>query len=144
MSTPEANKATIRRLHEAFNAGNLDIIDVLFDPKWVHHSRPELTREILKKEVADYRTAVPDFHWTDEDQVAEGDKVTTRFTGVGTQTGEFMGTTPTGKKIRLSGIGIARLQDGKIVESWEEMNALELMMQFGVIPETEVRPYEAR
>lgn len=144
MPGPEENKAVIRRLHDAFNAGDVDVVDELFDPRWTHHSRPELTLEILKKEVADYLAAVPDFHWSDEDQVAEGDTVVTRFTGVGTHTGELMGIAPSGNRIRLSGIGIARVRDGRIVESWEETNALELMIQLGAIADTDLRPYEAR
>jgi predicted ester cyclase len=49
----------------------------------------------------------------------------------------MMGIAPTGNQIRVDGITISRIQDGKVVEDWELFNALGLMQQLGAVPTTE-------
>jgi predicted ester cyclase len=66
-----------------------------------------------------YRNAFPDVQLSIEDQVAEGDKVVTRWIGSGTHQGEMMGIAPTGNQVRVDGMTISRIEDGKIVEEWE-------------------------
>ena len=80
-------------------------------------------------------SAFPDYHSTVEDQIAEGDEVVTRFSSQGTHQGEFLGIAPTGNRVRVTGIDIARVEEGKIVESWSEADMLGMMTQLGVIPE---------
>ena len=62
-------------------------------------------------------------------RVGGGDKLVTRWTIRGTHEGEFMGIAPTHKPFTLTGIVIDRFVDGKIVEEWEEADALGLMRQ---------------
>jgi predicted ester cyclase len=69
-----------------------------------------------------------------EDQIAEGDKVVTRYTVSGTHQGEFFGVAPTGKRITMSGIMVDRLEDGKMVEEWPEYDLLGVMRQLGAVP----------
>jgi predicted ester cyclase len=72
-----------------------------------------------------------------EDQLAEGDKVVTRFTARGTHQGdsEDFGP-PTGNRIEVTGITIERFsEEGKIVEDWTNFDALGLMQQLGLVPE---------
>ena len=66
--------------------------------------------------------------------IAEGDRVVARMTVTGTQTGEFMGLPPSGKRTRVTAIGISRIVDGKFVEYWENFDALGLLQQVGAIP----------
>lgn len=69
--------------------------------------------------MGEYFRAYPDAQITVEDQLVGGDRVVTRWTGCGTQTGELMGMPPTGKQVVVPGIQIDRLiSNGKIVESW--------------------------
>lgn len=136
MSTEE-NKALDRRLHEeVYNRGQLALIDELCVPNAVaHHAAMTLHgTENFKQFAAMYRTAFPDIHFTIEDQIAEGDKVVTRWTIRGTHTGEFQGLPPTGKQGSVTGITIDRFASGKLVESWSNYDALGLMQQFGVVP----------
>ena len=72
-----------------------------------------------------------------EDLIAEGDKVVGRITAYGTHTGELFGVPATGREIRVSGIAIWRISDGKIVEHWHETDGLGLMQQLGVVPAPE-------
>src|SRR2546421_327363 len=71
----------------------------------------------VRQEVAAYIAAF-DIQFTVEDQIAEGDEVSTRWTMRGTHKGEFMGLAPTGKQVNTSGITNFRLRDNKIQEGW--------------------------
>jgi predicted ester cyclase len=78
--------------------------------------------------------AFPDLHHTIEDMIAEGDRVVTRLTAEGSNTGQFYGMPATGKPVRVSEIAIFRIADGKIVEQWPQSDALGMMQQLGMIP----------
>jgi len=80
------------------------------------------------------RAAFPDMHWTVEEQIAEGDKVMTRFEWTGTHRTEFFGVPATGRPVRVWGVVIDRLEGGKIKDTRIIMDALGLMMQLGTFP----------
>jgi steroid delta-isomerase-like uncharacterized protein len=132
------NKAIVRRLfQEALDGGNVDIIDELVSPEFVDHSAAPgapNTREAWKQGMADLRAAFPDSELSIEQEIAEDDLVTTRFTARGTHQGELMGIPATGKKVTVSGIQIARVAGGKIVERWEQVDTMGMMVQLGVVP----------
>jgi steroid delta-isomerase-like uncharacterized protein len=135
----EENKAIVRRAtEELFNKNNLAVIEELYATNFVSHGTvtPEVTpdREGYKQFVTMSHTALPDFHTTIEDMIAEGDKVVQRFTGRGTHKDEFMGIPPTGKQVTVTGIAIDRIAGGKIVENWVNMDMLGVMVQLGVVP----------
>jgi len=77
------------------------------------------------------RGAFPDIHVTLEDIFAVDDKVVIRWSATMTHTGDGVGVPPTGKKVRSTGISIARLQDGKIVEGWDNWDQLGMLQQIG-------------
>ena len=81
-----------------------------------------------------YRSAFPDVRLIIEEQVAEGDKVVTRWIAYGTHQGEMMGIAPTGNQVRVEGITISHIQEGKIVQEWELFDTLGLMQQLGAGP----------
>ncbi len=137
MST-EDNKALDRRgFEEVWNKGNLAVVDELNDANVVTHNPPGPPlrgTEAFKQFVLMYRRAFPDMQLTIEDQIAEGDKVVTRWTARGTHQGELMGIPPTGKQATVTGITVGRVVNGKFVESWSNFDALGLMQQLGVVP----------
>jgi steroid delta-isomerase-like uncharacterized protein len=95
----EENKATSRRFYEElFNQGNLDAAEEIVTPDFVIHDPniPEEPRgpEGLKQFVSMYRNVFPDLNFTIEDQIAEGEKVGTRWVAYGTHQGELMGLAP--------------------------------------------------
>ena len=69
-----------------------------------------------------------------EDEIAEGDKITIRFTAHGTHQGELMGIPATGKEINVGGISMMCIASGKIMERWEEFDMMGMMQQLGVVP----------
>lgn len=80
------------------------------------------------------RSAFPDMHWTVEEQLADGDRVLTRFVWTGTHRREFLGVPPTGRRVSVWGMVIDRLADGRIKDTRILMDALGLMMQLGAVP----------
>ena len=77
--------------------------------------------------------AFPDIEQTVEETVAEGNKVAVRFTLRATQTGDFMGTPPSGKQIMVSGMGILHIVEGKVAEFQEAFDLMGLMEQIGAM-----------
>src|SRR5918995_1139720 len=69
-----------------------------------------------------------------EYQIAEGDKVVTRYTFIGTHQGEFLGIPPTGNRVQMTGMYLSHISGGKIVEEWNIYDLLGLMQQLGVSP----------
>ena len=134
----EQNKALARRvLEEMFNKGNLDVTDELLAPDYVDHD-PAMPEDIhgpegFKQYVGAYRSAFSDLHIEIEEQIAEGDKVVTRWTGTGTHDGELAGIAPTGKWVTLPGMEIVRISSGKLVEGWEGYDSMNMMRQLGAI-----------
>jgi len=92
----------------------------------------------LKDVLRGMRAAFPDMHWTVEEQIAEGDKVATRFEWTGTHRGEFLGVPATGRAVRVWGVVIDRLEGGKIKDTRIIMDSLGLMLQLGVFPPPKV------
>jgi steroid delta-isomerase-like uncharacterized protein len=135
----EENKAIVRReIEEVFSAqGDLDVADEIFAPEYVGYPEDVRGPEGAKETAKMYRNAFPDVQLSIEDQVAEGDKVVTRWIGSGTHQGEMMGIAPTGNQVRVDGMTISRIEDGKIVEEWEIYDALGMMQQLGAIPSPE-------
>jgi len=140
MST-EQNKATVRRWYlEIFNQNRLDVADEIHTPTYTNHdpyappggfgSGPQATKNI----VALYRAAFPDVHFTIDGQVAEGDRVATRWTATGTNTGSLNGMPPTNRRVTISGISIERCEEGKMAETWSNWDFMGMLQQLGVIP----------
>jgi len=135
----ESNKALSRRLmEEAFNAGNLDVVDELVATGFVNHDPaiPESTvgPEAAKANISGYRAAFPDLRIKVEDQIADGDRVVTRWSAKGTHQGELLGIPPTGKQSTVTGITIDLIVDGRIAESWTNWDTLGMLQQLGVVP----------
>src|SRR5919199_977567 len=135
----ERNKALVRRaIEEVWNRGNFAVVGELIASDFVAHMSLPIGEihgpEGVKRYFATLREAFPDLHFTIEDQIAEGDRAVTRWTARGTHTGEFRGVPPTGKQVRVTGININRVADGKVVEGWLHLDELGLLQQLGVQP----------
>lgn len=139
MSTTEENKAVIRRyfaaIDEACARGDADIIDDFLAPDFVEHDPfPGIppTREGWKQVFRSFVAGAPGYHVVD-DLIAEDDKVVGKVTAYGKHVGELFGIPATGKDIRVTGIAIWRIRDGKIVAHWHQTDQFGLMLQLGVI-----------
>jgi steroid delta-isomerase-like uncharacterized protein len=140
--TAQENKEKARRLMEvAFGQGNTGVIDEVLRSDFVCYDPNSEAGEVrgadtIKGEIEYFRQAVPDLTYTVEDQVAEGDKVVTRWRASGTHQGEFFGVPGSGNRIEMTGIQIDRFDEsGKMVEEWPEYDLLGAMRQMGAISE---------
>lgn len=142
MST-ETNKAIIRRFFDgAFEKEDLAVLDEIVAPDQVSRgpgTPPGMPPgpEGSKMFIVAYRSAFPDLHFTIDEQIAEGNTVVTRWTAHGTHTGELAGIPATGKRATVVGVGIDRIENGKIVESWGTFDQFGMLQQLGVIPAPE-------
>lgn len=134
----EENKALVRRVYEqVWNNKDLDALDELFAPDIVNHEAPPGLPpgiEGSKAYLGMFMSAFPDTQMTIEDQIAEGDKVLTRWTATGTHTGELMGIPATGKQVTVTGLDLSRIAGGKVVEAWGQFDQMGMMQQLGVVP----------
>lgn len=91
-------------------------------------------RQGLKDVLGMFFSAFPDMHWVIEEQITDGEKVVTRFTWTGSQQGTFMGLPATGKQVKVKGVVIDRVVDGRMVDSRILMDSMGMMQQLGVLP----------
>jgi steroid delta-isomerase-like uncharacterized protein len=135
----EANKAISRRIvDEIFNEGRLEAADEIVTPDYIGHDpaspEPIMGPEGLKRNAEGYRTAFPDVRLSIEEEIAEDDRVVTRWTARGTHQAELFGIPATGKQATVTGITIDRIVDGRIAESWTNWDTLGLLQQLGALP----------
>ena len=131
MST-ESNKALVRRHYEEVLTGkNLAVIDELYAPVIALGSGASIEREQFKAVAGMMHAAFPDVVVTVQDQIAEGDKVVTRWTAQATHQGDFMGVPATGRRGVAKAIHIHQIVDGRIAVLWEEFDMFGLMQQLG-------------
>jgi steroid delta-isomerase-like uncharacterized protein len=137
-SAPEGNKAVARRFTEVvWGAHNAAVLEELLSPGFVNHDPFPGTEGNIDGErqaLAIHSAALGESEATADDQIAEGDKVATRWTFCGTHKGEFLGIAATGKRIKITGINICRIENGKIVELWREVDIMGVLRQLGAAP----------
>ena len=135
----EQNKMIVRRLLEEPWKGDLGVVDELIDRNYVGHDPaiPEPLRgpDGFKENVSTYREAYSDAQITVDEQIAEGDKVATRWTARGKHDGDLMGVAPTGKQVKVSGLTLSRLANGKVIEDYTNWDTFGMMQQLGIVPE---------
>jgi len=130
----EENKAIVRKMFEAFNKQDLDVLDELIATDYVDHPRQLRSLESYKQHLTMFYKSFPDTHETIEDTIAEGDKVWIRIKGTGTHTGEYRGLAPTGKKTTWEAFIIWRIVGGKVVEMLAAVSdELDFLKQLGII-----------
>ena len=132
------NSSIVRRfVEEVLNQGNIDATGEFFWEDMVEQvplpgQGPGLAG--LKDVLRGLRAAFPDMHWTIEEQIAEGEKVLTRFEWTGTHQGPFAGVPATGRPVKVWGMVVDRLVNGKIKDTRILMDTIGLMGQLGVLP----------
>jgi steroid delta-isomerase-like uncharacterized protein len=133
----ESNKVLARRIfEEVLNGRNLDLLDELVASDYIEHMPLPGQRTGIDG-IRDRYTMLHkafDAEFTVEDVIAEGDKVVLRWTQSGTHVGEFPGLPPTGRRFRIGGIEIWRVENGKLAEHWDVVDVFGQLQQLGVLP----------
>lgn len=137
MPSIEFHSPIYRIFEEAFNQGNLDVVDEVLTPD---HFTPNIFGggpngpQGLKCLITMFRIAFPDLHCTLEDEIRQGDKLAAHWTMRGTHKGLFLGNPPTGKQMQVQAIIFANFEERKIVEYWMMTDQFGLLQQLGIIP----------
>jgi len=136
-SVVEENKAVVRRFYEeVFNQGQEAVIDEIISPDYMDYGHNPPGRGIEGAK-ADFRGGAAYFsnpHFKIDDLIATGDQVVARWTGTLTNTGDFMGVPASGKTVTLTGISSYRVANGKLLETRNAVNWLDLLQQLGAVP----------
>jgi steroid delta-isomerase-like uncharacterized protein len=137
VSTTQGKSIIHRVLDEAFNQGNLAVVDELVAPNGISHHLSwgvPANRMGLKQLIAMFRMAFPDLRCTVDDEIIQDDKIAAHWTMRGTHNGLFLGNSPTNKPIVVQGLIYARIESGQIMESWIMADQMEMLQQLGFVP----------
>lgn len=136
--TPEQNKLFIRQfIEETINRRNLDALNELVAENFVEQvpfPGQGSGRDGLRYAIGIFLSAFPDIQWMVDEQIAEGEKVVSRFTWTGTHHGEFLGIPPKGKRVKVRGVVMDVVRDGMLSESRIIMDTMGLLQQLGAVP----------
>ena len=131
----QANRRLMERfIEEVWNRKNLAVSDEVFAPNATSPDAPGLQpgQAGVNAIASTFFEAFPDFHMTIDFLAAEGDRVAAHFVQGGTHRGALFGIAATGNKVSFGEMGLLRLEDGKVVESFYNTDMLTLMQQLGV------------
>jgi steroid delta-isomerase-like uncharacterized protein len=128
-------KTVAQKIIDALNQRDTTYIE-LYAPDCKYYfpsssTKPKSRAEDLQSSKNNWRV-VPDIHWKIKEMVAEGNMVAARFTAMGTPQEEWFGVPPSDKKFESGGIFIVRIENGKVVEQWEDYDLLGTFMQLGM------------
>jgi predicted ester cyclase len=128
------HKALIERLIEdVWNDGQYARLPRLVDESYVGHPSGVVGTAAYRRYYEDLRLASSDIAFSIEDQVAESDRVATRWTARGTHTGPFAGLAGTGRTYEFTGTSTHRIVGDKVVECWTDMDEMRLLRQLGAL-----------
>ena len=121
---------------DGLNRGDVSAADEAFARDCVVHitgiADPVRGVEAWKQVVAGLLTAIPDLHFTIEDQVVVRDKVASRWHARGTHTGPLGEIPPTGRAVSIDGLILDRIADGRVIERWEQWDQSLMLQQLGL------------
>ena len=134
----ESDTFVHRWFKEVWNAGRVSAIDEMLAEDAVTHGLGEPGVDIrgpaaFKPFVARLRGAFPDIEVTVEQTIAEGDWIASRWNASMTHRGGDLGVPASGRRVTVTGMSMARIRDGKMVEGWNNWDTLSLMQQIGAI-----------
>lgn len=132
-----SNESLVRHYYQAINEGNLDALDALVAPDFIHHTRGmPAGLAIFKRVLLMFRQGFPDLHNTIEAVILDGDLVVARTTTRGTHQGPFLDHPPTGRPFEAPAIEIFRLANGRLVERWGVFDTIAMLQQLGLYSPT--------
>ena len=128
------NVSVLRQVISLINERKLDKAFEFYAPEYIYHGPggQELRgRDGIRGLWNIFLSAFPDLSATVEDCISEGDKVAARWSVSGTHKGEFLGIPPSNRSITLPITEVFRLDDGILVEAWDQYDRQHLLEQIG-------------
>ena len=139
MSAEELKAKISHAMDEAYNKGNLQLVDDTVAPNLVYHNRPfpdVLGCDGYKQYIAGLRAAYSDLHITFDEIIGEGNTTVARWTLRGVHTGQSPSVRipPTGKQVTLTGCLFSHWENGRVIEHWNHVDYLGMLQQLGIFP----------
>jgi steroid delta-isomerase-like uncharacterized protein len=139
MSAEELKTRMLNAYKEAFENGNLSAFDEICTPNMIDHSTAAAPGQLndlegFKRRVAGHCTGMPDLRISITNMILEADLLAFQWEMVGTHNGPYMGRPPSGNLLRIVGMNLERLENGKIVEHWSYPDKLAALQQIDAIP----------
>lgn len=136
MAPPDLKSLVIEYIERVWNRGESAALDELTTPAFTYQLGDQAPRDRLGMQqfIAATRSGFPDWRVEVLATVGEHDTVVVRWAGTVTHQGVFHGLPPTGRRVRVSGINMYRIADGRIAQEWEQMDALGMLSQLGALP----------
>ena len=136
---PTDNAALMRRwFEEVWNKGNLAVIDELASPNVKAQGQAEHPAQIGREQFRSFaqgiRSGFPDIHISVQETIEQDDRVAVRWTTSMTHKGPFLGIEPTGRRVTVNGITWVKIENGQIVEGWDNWDQMGLLVQLGSVP----------
>ncbi len=133
--TPELESKRIARalIEEVLNRREAHRLPEFIAPECEVHDVPIKGLAFFEEHYRTFMHVYPDLQVTVEGQVAEGDLVVTWFRATGTHAGDCQGIKATHRRLRLTGVNIQRIREGRIVEHWGGANTLEALLELGIV-----------
>lgn len=122
---------------EIMSSHDVARLDEIKSENYVNHNAfAEPGLEGSKKVLGAIIAGVPDLKVTAEDVFvsADGSRVVGRYHYQGTHTGSLLGYPATGRAFSMRSIDIWRVENGRFVEHWDELNTLDVFIQIGAVP----------
>jgi steroid delta-isomerase-like uncharacterized protein len=123
------------RVLKMWNEANLTIVDTVYAQEFVRHDcgAPEdiVGLENVKNYLQNFFNAFPDLNVTVDKIIMEGNKLVQLWTLTGTNIGSMAEMPPTGKTVKISGVSIIDMVNGKATEIWDYYNVLDMYQQLG-------------
>jgi predicted ester cyclase len=136
----DQNKALSIRAIQMWGSNNTDRPDEIFAEDYANHQESDVEGGIQTRGLGRWKQLVDEFHQAFSEaralstmQIAEADRVATRFEFSAVHTGEFMGKQPTGRRVTWTGVQIDRFKNGKIVESWVDWDKYRFFQGIGLV-----------
>lgn len=136
-TTEEENQAIVQRFFDAVTAGDMDVVAETLGPELLQDLAKLPDSQTAEEFIATLevlRSAFPDIRWEIEHWILDGDYVAARGVVLGTHLGEFQGIAPTGIEFNMQTFPIFRIECGRIVEHWAQVDAIGRLQQLGAIP----------
>ena len=135
MHSLDDNKALVRRAI-GHNHGAADKGAEIFAADFVAYmpGQAPMDRATFEHFVGGVTNGMPGYTYEIHDQIAQGDLVANRITWRGVHSGSLAGVPATGRSIELRGINMFRVNGGRVVEQWAQLDMLGLLQQIGAIP----------
>lgn len=124
-----------RTMLSVFNGSSLDVLDGVVDPDYVEHALPPGVPpglDSFKGFVSMFRSALPDFRFDIDLEIADGERVALYGHASGTLHGSLFGGGPTGRHGSWQEVHIFRVANGRVVEHWDVIDFLALRQQLGL------------